>query len=206
MSLLRFPLPVAGVNSKETPEPRSYTLIHELIHIMLAAGKDEAPAARESRSGEAWLAVERFAEEATSHTLVPEEALSEVIRSRGFPRSGWDVGDVRSLAKQFRISPLAMATRLRASGFFDWTHYRNWKDVWDKHVASLTPRKGGFAHPIAQTLSRAGRPFTQVVLEALASNRITPVNASRYLDLKFEHFEKLRGALREHPGAGGGDE
>jgi hypothetical protein len=31
-----------------------------------------------------------------------------------------------------------------------------------------------------------------VVLEALHSNRITAVEASRYLDLKYEHFGKLR--------------
>jgi len=43
-----------------------------------------------------------------------------------------------------------------------------------------------------KAVNRAGRPFAQLVLEALAANRITPVDASRYLDLKFEHFDKLR--------------
>ena len=74
------------------------------------------------------------------------------------------------------------------------------------YVATLTPRAGGFAHPIDQTLSRAGRPYTQVVLEALAANRITPVNAARYLDLKFEHFDRLKESLQGRPGSGGDDE
>jgi len=206
LSLLRFPLPVAGVNSKESPEPRSFTLIHEVVHLMLAAGRDEVPAARESRTGDAWAAVERFAEETASHTLVPEAALAKAIHTGGFPRNGWDTGDVRGLAKRFRISPLAMATRLRASGYFDWAFYRAWKQGWDAHVASLPPKGGGFAHPIAQTISRAGRPYTQVVLEALAANRITPVNAARYLDLKFEHFDRLKEALQSKPGSGGDNE
>ena len=99
-----------------------------------------------------------------------------------------------------------MATRLRASGYIDWAFYRAWKQGWDAYVATLTPRTGGFAHPIDQTLSRAGRPYTQVVLEALAANRITPVNAARYLDLKFEHFDRLKESLQGRPGSGGDDE
>jgi Zn-dependent peptidase ImmA (M78 family) len=205
-ALLRSPLPVAAVNSKETPDSRGYTLIHEIIHLMLASGREEAPAAKETRGSEEWAQLERFAEETTSHTLVPESALAQTITHGNWPRRGWDTEDIRSLARKFRITPLAMATRLRASGYFDWNAYRNWKNLWDAYVATLRPKGKGFAHPVAQTLGRAGRPFTRTVLEALADNRITAVNASRFLDLKFEHFGKLRAALLDRPGTGGADE
>lgn len=206
LSLLRSPLPVAAINPREIPESRAFTLIHEVVHLMLAAGKEEAPAARETRSSAAWAEVERFAEETASHTLVSEAMLIQEIHAGDFPRHGWDIGDVRSLARRFKITPLAMATRLRASGYFDWNHYLIWKRSWDAYVATLKPRTGGFAHPVAMTLGRAGKPFTQTVLEALATNRITVVNAAHYLDLKAEHFEKLKGALIARPGAGGDDE
>ncbi len=206
LSLLRFPLPVAGVNSKEWPDSRSFTLLHEVAHLMLAAAQAEQPSAREPRTGEAWAPVEQFAESVASQTLVPEAALQEAIRAARLPRNGWDIGDVRTLARRFRITPLAMATRLRASGVFDWAFYNQWKGNWEAYVATLPPKPGGFAHPITKSLGRAGRPFTRVVLEALAANRITAVNASRYLDLKFEHFQGLRDALLTRPGAGGGDE
>jgi hypothetical protein len=39
----------------------------------------------------------------------------------------------------------------------------------------------------------------QLVLEALDANRITSVDAGRYLDLKFEHFGKLRDMLSQGP-------
>ncbi len=202
ISLLNFPLPVVGVNSKEQPEPKTYTLIHELVHVMLAAGREEVPALRERRNAAQWEAVERFAESAASHTLVPEEALAAVVRDERLPQNNWDIGDVRKLAWRFKISPLAMATRLRASGYITWAHYQSWRSGWDAWVASLPPRSGGFASPVGQALTRNGRPYIQLVLEALGSNRITIVDAARYLDLKAEHFEKLRGALTEHPGAG----
>ncbi len=207
ISLLHWPLPVAGVNSKEaSPEARSFTLIHEVVHLMLAAGKEEQPAAKEPRRGSAWQAVERFAEETASHTLVPEPALRSLVATANMRTEDWDIAAVRKLARRFRITPLAMATRLRSSGFMGWDHYREWKNDWTAHLATLKPRSGGFATPVTKTLGRAGRPFTKLVLEAMSGNRITSDQAARHLDLKFDHFDKLRDALRAGPGTGGGNE
>jgi hypothetical protein len=52
LALLRTPMPVAAVNGKEIPEARTFTLCHEVVHLMLAASNEEAPAAREQRSGQ----------------------------------------------------------------------------------------------------------------------------------------------------------
>jgi hypothetical protein len=98
-----------------------------------------------------------------------------------------------------------MATRLRVSGFMDWAQYRAWKERWNEHVAALPPRSSGFAHPIDVALGRNGRPYVQLVLEALSANRITSVDAARHLGLRVEHFEKLSESLRG-PGNGGADE
>ena len=200
LALLRTPLPVAAINGKEIPEARAFTLFHEIVHLMLAAGNEEAPAVRERRKGDEWMAVERFAETAASHTLVPDNVLREVVGQFGLQRAAWDIEKVRRVAKKFRLTPLAMATRLRESGFMDWEQYNQWREQWQAYVATLPPRHGGFATPMQKALNRAGRPFAQLVLEALAANRITPVNASRYLDLKFEHFDKLRAHLTFDPG------
>jgi hypothetical protein len=196
------------VNSREVPEARGYTLLHEVVHLMLAAGKEEVPAADERRSSAEWKVVEQFAEEAASHALVPEAALFRAITEARLPRHDWDIGDVRTLARRFKISALAMATRLRASGVFTWAKYRAWRGAWEVWVATLPVRGGGYAHPVANTIGRAGRPFVTTVLEALAANRIDSVTAARHLDLKFAHFEKLKNALAKRPGEGegGGDE
>ncbi len=203
LSLLRFPMPVVGVNSKAQPELKCYTLLHEVIHLMLATGHEEASALLEKRSGEEWEAVERFAEFAASYVLVPETALRAATPNRS---QDWDILAVRRLARRFRITPLAMATRLRASGYMGWPQYRAWKESWNDYVKTLPPRTGGFAHPVDIALNRNGRPYVQLVLEALAANRITSVDASRHLALKFEHFDKLKESLRGGPVSGGADE
>lgn len=197
VSLLKFPLPAIGVNSKESaPGSRIFTLLHELAHIALTAGHDEKPALTETRSAEDWSKVERFAEEAASAAIVPERTLAEFLERMSVARDAWDVELVRKLAGKFRVTPLAMATRLRVAGAVTWDGYRRWKSAWTDYLATLIPRSGGFASPVDKTLGRSGRPLAQLVVEALDSNRITAVDASHYLDLRFEHFDKLRSELR----------
>jgi hypothetical protein len=183
---LKFPLPAIGINSKESsPGARLFTLLHEFTHIALAAGNEERAALNESRNDTEWSNVERFAEEVASEILIPEDVLQGFLRHMSVARDAWDVPLVRSLAAKFRLTPLAMATRLHSAG-----------------QLTLKPSPGGFAHPVDKTLGRAGRPFVQLVIEALDGNRITAVQACRYLDLRFDHFDKLRSNLREGPGSG----
>ncbi len=197
ISLLNFPLPAVGINSKETaPGARIYSLIHELVHVALALGNEETVALREARSDDQWQEVERFAEEAASEAIVPEAALRDFLQRMTIRRDAWDVGQVRTLAARFRVTPLAMATRLRAAAALSWDGYLRWRAEWNDYVSTLKPRKGGIASPVDKTLGRAGRPFVQLVLEALDANRITAVDASRYLNLRFDHIDKLRAELR----------
>ncbi len=198
LSLLRSPLPVVGVNGKEMPEAKGYTLLHEVVHLMLANGKEEKAALHEKRSSPEWSKVERFAEIAASHALIPENALRSALGARP-SRTEWDFESMRKLARKFRITPLATATRLRESGYMTWAQYRTWREAWDQFVASLPKRAGGFATPPEKALNRSGRPFAQLVLEALDANRITSVDAARFLDLKYQHFENLRGILHRGP-------
>ena len=207
VSLLAYPLPAIGINSKElAPGARVFSLVHELVHVALGLGQDERVALRERRDDAEWREVERFAEEAASEAIIPEDALRSLLRDMPIPRDAWDVQQVRSLARKFHVTALAMATRLRASGALTWDGYNAWKAKWSEYVAGLPARKGGFASPVDKTLGRGGRPFAQLVIEALDSNRITAVQASRYLDLKFDHIEKLRSELRIGAAATGLDD
>jgi Zn-dependent peptidase ImmA (M78 family) len=201
VTLPLFPAPVIGINSREiSAGARSFTLMHELLHLALARADEEKVALNESRADSDWQEVERFAEETASAVLISQQMLEESLRQMSVRRDAWDVQSVRQLAAGFHVTPLAMATRLRAAGQMTWTAYYRWKKEWDKYVARFPPRRGGFATPVEKTLGRAGRPFAQLVLEALDANRITAVEACRYLDLSWDHVEKLRLELRLAPG------
>lgn len=197
LSLLDFPLPAIGINSREmSPSARTYALIHELAHVALAKGQEEQVALHEARSEDEWGKIERFAEETASAVLIPESALAEMLAPVS-PPSRWTVEAVRTLSRKFKVTPLAMATRLRARGTLTWTAYREWRVEWNEWLETRPPRGKGFATPVGKTLGRVGEPLTRLVLHAMDTNRITAVEASRLLDLNFGHFDKLRGALRK---------
>ena len=196
---------MVGISGKEIPEAKSYTLLHEVVHLMLAAAREEKPALLEKRSGPEWEKVERFAEIAASNALVPEPALRAAIDRRR-ANTEWTLDQMHHLARRFRVTPLAMATRLRESGIMTWARYRSWRETWEKHLATLPRRRGGFATPPEKAINRGGRPYMQLVLEALDANRITSVDAARCLDLRFEHFGKLREMLSQGPIGGSPDE
>lgn len=196
LSLLVFPLPVVGINSKETaPGARVFTLLHELVHIALANGREEQSAFNETRDDAAWAEVERFAEEAASAALIPQPLLEQFRAGIDIRPDDWTLDPVRSLAGRFRVTPLAMATRLRAVGAMSWDGYRTWRVRWSQYLAALPSSKKSFSTPVSKTLGRSGQPFVRLVIEALDSNRITAVQACQYLDLRFDHFDKLRSGL-----------
>ena len=198
VSLLRYPLPIIGINSKETvPASKSYTLIHELVHLLLGVNKEEQPALNATYSEKRNSQIERFAEEVAAKTILPEILLSEVVSSLGRRASQeWSIPEVRKIARKVKLTPLAIATRLRSSGYMSWPEYNSWKEEWQSYLKTLKPKSGGFALPPEKALGRCGMAYTQLVVEALSRNSITPVDASRYMDLKFEHFEKLQKGLQ----------
>ena len=81
VTLPLFPLPAIGINSKETSAgARSFTLMHELVHVALAYGNEERPAEWERRTESSWQELERFVEEVASAALIPQELLADFLR------------------------------------------------------------------------------------------------------------------------------
>lgn len=204
LSLVHQPLPVIGINSKETvPEARVFTLIHELTHLVLAVGGDEAPALADQHSDASWQQLERFAESVASHSILPAAMLDDLLRDQ--QPAAFDVPTVRSLARRIGMTPLALATRLRADKRMSAAAYQAWRRDWDDWLTQHPPRGGGFALPDQRALGRNGRPFVRLVFDALAQNRITATDAARYLDLRYQHFQKLTERLIGPIDLGGSD-
>lgn len=188
LALLRTPLPVVSVNTKEIAEARPYTALHETVHLMLAMADEEKSALEDQRSAADLRRVERFAEIAASHALVPEDALAHAVGDN----VPMDVDSIRRLAARFKITPLATATRLQQSGYLTVSQYRTWRTAWDEYVRQLPAKSKGFATPVSKTLGRGGRMFAQLVMDAYDTNRITTADAARYLNLRPDHFDTLR--------------
>lgn len=203
LTLPDHPLPVVAVNTREMAESRSYSALHETVHVMLANAGEEEPALRDRHSAQDWEAIERFADAAASYALIDERTLSASTSATGVPH---DLEGMRSLARRFKVSPLAMATRLRASTYLTRREYEVWRNEWDSWVATLPARRPGIATPVSKTLGRGGTAFAQLVLEALDTRRITTSEAARHLSLRPDRFDELRARVLAGASAGAPDE
>lgn len=188
LSLLHLQMPVIGINSKESvPEARIFTLTHELVHLALAAAGEEASALRDEHDASAWTALERFVESVASQIILPPTVLAQLIGNA----NDFDLAFVRQIARRARLTPLAIATRLWRDGHMSGDAYQSWRVAWDRWLVEHPPRSGGFSLPEQKALGRSGRPFVRLVFDALSQNRITVIDAARYLDLRYQHFQKL---------------
>lgn len=203
ISLVRKPMPVVAVNTKESVESRAYTALHELVHLMLVNANEEGAALADNNQPAEWEELERFAEKAASYALIDEDVLSEQVRRHGVP-SG--IEDMRKQAIRFKVTPLAYATRLWQSELLTWNQYDEWRGSWRQYVEALPKKTGGFATPVDKALGRGGRSYAQLVLEAFDTNRITSAEATRYLNLRIDKFDTLRERLAKGQGEGGRDE
>jgi Zn-dependent peptidase ImmA (M78 family)/DNA-binding XRE family transcriptional regulator len=194
LCILDFPAPVIGVNSKEIPGSKPFTLLHELVHLALANAREELPALQEQRLESEWSNVERFVEEVAGAVLLPRAVLqAEPLVSAHLASASWSLSDIRGLAKRYKVTPLAMITRLSRIGKCDAVAYREWKIEWDAYLKLHPPKDSwGIATPAQKAVNRNGQPFTRLVLEALTLERITSLDAARYLDLRYPHVEALR--------------
>lgn len=197
VALFREPLPVVGVNSKEHPLSRAFTLLHETAHLMLANGGDERPAAEENRTEAGWRELERFADAVAAAALMPGDALlaePEVRRHRG---AEWRTDEIRALAGRYHVGSLALMTRLVNLRQTTWEFYHEWRTDWEQRWFNR-PKKPSTGGPsrVETILSRVGPTYAALVLDSLERDLISPLAAADALDLKPQFFADLKQELQ----------
>lgn len=197
ISLFREPLPVVGVNSKDHPLARIFTLIHEITHLMLLVGGDEKAASEEKRKTAEWNELERFADSVAAATLMPRDVIladQDFVGHKG--QDSWNTDEVSHLARRYRVSPVAFMTRLATLNRVSWVFYSEWRSAWEKKWENRTkPVQTGGPSRTETILSRVGPTYASLVMDSLARDIITPLAASDALDLKVHHFDSLKSAL-----------
>jgi Zn-dependent peptidase ImmA (M78 family) len=194
ISLLNFPLPAIGINNREIPASKPFSVLHELVHVGLANSTEEKPALEDKRPDEDWQKVESFAEHVAGALLMPSEAIEAQPEIHAHQKHvDWDIAVISKLARRFKVTPNAMATRLLITGKMTSASFKSWKKAWNAYLeAHPNQSGGGFATPAEKALNRNGKSFTLLVLEALSLDRITSMDAANYLELGYPHIESLQ--------------
>lgn len=193
-SLNETVLPVIVVNRKDSYSARSFTMMHELAHLMLRSGglcdlvnNGEAPP--ES------LRVEVFCNHVAGASLIPKDSfLSEPTVKQHDENSEWLDEDIKTLAQTYCASRETVIRRLLVLGLTTSAFYETKREQYQDEIKNL-PKRKGFVTPSINLVSASGKPYVRAVLDAFYSERITSSDVVDYLGIRLKHLDQVAGML-----------
>lgn len=187
-SLSRKPYPVIVVNTKDIPQARIFSLIHEFAHLLLNSpglcNLKENPSAPGP-------SVEAFCNHVAGSALLPGAAMRSFDTVRNHGRSNtWTDAELARIANHFKVSQHVVLRRLLILNLTTLSFYQAKCAEWQ--MRPLAAKDGGGAESGPEKVLRTqGLNYVQLVLGALHSEAITAVNVSEYLDMKLKHLSAL---------------
>jgi Zn-dependent peptidase ImmA (M78 family)/DNA-binding XRE family transcriptional regulator len=195
-SIAEHPLPAVVLNIKDAPVARSFSLMHELAHIML--GRSGLCILEEHGPPSVYQQIEVFCNHVAGAALVPADSLMQEPELS--PQRATQIRDsvIVGLAKRYAISPETILRRLlilnRVTREFYQRKHREYKRENERHRSK--PRKGGFAPPHTIAVATSGKLFTRLVLQAYDDTRITASDVAGFLRVRLKHLERIRHAVQ----------
>lgn len=193
-SLFERPLPVIVVNRKDAYAGRTFTLIHELSHILLNYDGlcDLVPDPSQPPEDQR---VEVFCNATAASCLMPSiEVLKHPLLNMRRSLDGWSDEEISELAIMFAVSRETMLRRLLTLGRTSNQFYERKREEYLQE-ARRRKKQEGFVPPPRDALSKLGRPYVRLVLDGYRSRTLTASDASEVLGLRMKHFSKLAEAV-----------
>ncbi|MDX1919893.1 MAG: XRE family transcriptional regulator [Candidatus Caenarcaniphilales bacterium] len=185
--------PIITISSYDFPSGKTFTLFHELAHILLNTNdlfKDDL------NSNEV---IEIFCNKFAAEFLVPIYVLLNHQIVVNHSSMEWEESVLESLANEFKVSKETILRRLLDSNKTTKQYYlycRNkWKIAFKQHRDKLKESDGGPA-PWRTWIAERGKGYTQSILNSYYSGTIDETKASEYLNIKINYFDKLQEALK----------
>jgi Zn-dependent peptidase ImmA (M78 family) len=193
-------LPVIVINRKDAVPRRTFSLLHEFIHLMLRMSgvseldfEDDGGPPEEQR-------IEIFCNRAAAAALIPRDELLADDRVTGKPlgHAGWSDEEIADIARDFGVSREAILRRLLQFNRTTPEFYRRKRAQYLAELAAARARQREQAkgreikrNMPQETISNIGRPLVHLVLSNYQQNLITLSDVSGFLGLKTKHIPRL---------------
>lgn len=183
-------LPIIVANRKDSYAGRSFTLLHELAHLLIHTGglcdliNNEKAAPEDSR-------VEVFCNHVAGASLMPKNMLlgEAIVASHG-SSANWPDEDIKALADGYGVSQEVVVRRLLILGLTTPNFYDTKRRQYQEAQKRFTKPKG-FVPPPIDAVSLSGRTYVRAVLDAFYADRITTSDAASYLGVKLKHLDDI---------------
>lgn len=199
-------LPFMVVNGSDTHSRRTFSLIHELAHLMLHQSGVSDLDAEGGRAGNVER-VEIFCNQVAADTLLPRaEFLAEaIVARRGAGRHEWTDEEIAALARTYSVSREAIVRRLLTLGRATDDFYGRKRAQYHREFLELKQKtkekaqkddKGIPRDMPRETLARFGRPFVRLVMDNYRADRLSLSKVSGYLGVKVKHLPAIERQVR----------
>jgi Zn-dependent peptidase ImmA (M78 family) len=193
------PLPVLGINRKLAPNGRTFSLLHESVHVFLEQSSICDIEEGERRPPEEQR-IEVFCNAVAGAALVPMDALlnEPLVRVHpGRPRD-WSDEELASLARNFGVSQFVVLRRLLTAGRTSQGFYSSrsaqWGSLFD--ATSQSDPDADFKRNMPQeVVSDLGRPFTRLVVDSYLNAFTSLSDVSRHLGVRASQVSKVQELL-----------
>lgn len=176
------------VFGNEASSAQSFTLAHELAHIVLRQSALSGPPPSKENSSR----VERWCNEFAAAFLIPSDLLAIDMQGRS-KQSQISDEHLRKLAARYSVSRHAMLIRLISLGYVDADYY--WAVKRSQFLQEEEDYKGGgrSAYYGSRYRNAVGDYYTRLVLEAWETGKISNHNAGEFMGIKnLNHLDDIR--------------
>lgn len=169
--------PFVFINSNDSISAQIFTLIHELVHILIGQSASFDLSYLESTNNE----VEKFCDSCTAEFLVPEEELEKTLNTNEI--------NYEQLAQKYKVSQIVIARRLLDLSKIDKEKFYRFYAEYMKKENRQKQGKGGDFYKTA--VLRYGKKFIEILRTTVKNSEILYRDAYKVLSLTPDTTQKL---------------
>ncbi len=193
------PMPIIGINDNDRPPAKTFSMIHELVHII----KRMSSVCNDMMTTFAGASEEVFCNAVAGEFLVP----SDIIKTdyAGKETSDFELEDIDRLARKFSVSSEVIARRLLDCGICsgDWyqrTYTALVKRFHDNREENRELRKNGLSKGIPRNMTmeaidRTSAALSETLLHGYSEGYFDKADVSRAIGIGEKHIDKFVGEV-----------
>lgn len=190
-TILDEAIPIIGIKRNDQVSAKTFTLFHELGHVLL--NKEGLCDLSEKTN----IEIEKWCNAFSAEMLIPVTELLEmeaVINHKRNEEKIWNKKELVELANYFHVGPLAILRTLLENKLTTQAYYNDRHLAWNKPQFGRSKKPEGRNIP-KEAIKEKGRNYISLAFTAFDQNRIDLKDLSDFLGIKLSYIPKTRQLL-----------